>query len=298
MKGIILAGGNGTRLYPVTVAVSKQLLPIYDKPMIYYPLSTLILAGIRDILVITTPRDAEAFRALLGDGSQWGISLAYAPQPRPEGLAQAFVIAAGFVAGARSALILGDNLFYGQGLPELLRAAARRPAGATIFCYQVSDPERYGVASLSPSGQVRALEEKPKRPSSRWAITGIYFVDERAPDFARELRPSRRGELEIVDLLKRYLASGALYAERLGRGFAWLDTGTYESLIEAGEFVRAIERRQGQKIACVEEAAYRMGFIDADQVMRLGSAGSDGYRRYLRELVASGPVGGVLAEGA
>jgi glucose-1-phosphate thymidylyltransferase len=298
VKGIILAGGNGTRLYPVTVAVSKQLLPVYDKPMIYYPLSTLVLAGIREILVITTPRDVEAFRALLGDGRQWGIALDYAVQPRPEGLAQAFIIGSPFIAGSASALILGDNLFYGQGLPERLRSAAHRRAGATIFCYQVADPERYGVASLSPSGQVMALEEKPKRPASRWAVTGLYYLDGRAAEFAAELRPSRRGEFEIVDLLKRYLEIDALHAQQLGRGFAWLDTGTHESLIEAGEFVRAIERRQGQKIACVEEAAYRAGFIDAEQVLALAGGGDDGYRRYLRELVTAGDSGKWLAERA
>jgi glucose-1-phosphate thymidylyltransferase len=235
---------------------------------------------------------------LLGDGSQWGVAIDYAVQPRPEGLAQAFIIGKDFVAGSAAALILGDNLFYGQGLPERLRSAGHRRAGATIFCYQVADPERYGVASLSPSGQVMALEEKPKRPASRWAVTGLYYFDERAAEFAAELRPSRRGELEIIDLLKRYLKLDALHAQQLGRGFAWLDTGTHESLIEAGEFVRAIERRQGQKIACVEEAAFRAGFIDAEQVLALAAGGSDGYRLYLRDLVAAGEAGKWLAERA
>ncbi len=287
-KGIVLAGGNGTRLYPMTVAMSKQLIPVYDKPMIYYPISVLMLAGIREILVITTPRDADAFRALLGDGSQWGLALDYAVQPAPEGLPQAFLIAEPWLAGARAALVLGDNLFYGHGLTEMLRRATLMPSGETIFCYEVSDPERYGVATLSPSGHVTDVVEKPLDPRSRWAVTGLYFVDERACDIVRTLRKSKRGEYEIVDLHRAYMRVGALRAERLGRGFTWFDMGTPEALLEASQFVQAVERRQGQKIACLEEIAYRLGLIDARTVARLTKGLNASYGRYL-----AGLIGGV-----
>jgi glucose-1-phosphate thymidylyltransferase len=284
-KGIILAGGAGTRLHPVTSVVSKQLLPVYDKPMIYYPLTTLMLAEISDILVISTPSDAPRFAELLGDGSQWGINLSYAVQPSPDGLAQAFVIGREFVGESPSALVLGDNIFYGDGLYATLARASSRKEGATVFTYRVRDPERYGVAELDAEGRVVAIEEKPEKPRSHHAVTGLYFYDSTACDRAADLRPSARGELEITDLNRGYLKIGRLHAEQLGRGYAWLDTGTHDALLEAGQFIATIERRQALKVACPEEVAYRLGWISADELARLAERwGRNSYGAYLMAL--------------
>jgi glucose-1-phosphate thymidylyltransferase len=286
LKGIVLAGGTGTRLYPITQAVSKQLLPVYDKPMIYYPLSTLMLANIRDILVITTPEDQAQFQRLLGDGSQWGLRLSFAAQPKPAGLAQALTIGADFIADDRVALILGDNIFFGHGWQDLLMRAATRDSGATIFAYQVRDPERYGVVTFDNEGRATRLEEKPRDPVSSWAVTGLYFYDNDVVRYARAIKPSARGELEITDLNSRYLDAQALHVERMGRGFAWLDTGTFESMVEASTFVQTVERRQGMKISCLEEIAYRMQFITADQLVATAKRlENSGYGRYLLDVL-------------
>ncbi len=285
-KGIILAGGAGTRLHPITLSQSKQLLPVYDKPMIYYPLAALMAAGIREYLIITTPRDQTAFRDLLGSGEKWGISFEYALQAEPNGIAQALIIAEPFLAGAPSALILGDNIFYGANLSELLHKASARTVGATVFGYYVQDPERYGVVQFSADGKVVDLLEKPAKPPSNYAVTGVYFYDEHASDITRTIKPSPRGELEITDLNRAYLREGHLHVERLGRGTAWLDTGTHNSLLDAGVFVRIIEERQGLKVACVEEVAWRMGFIDAGQLERLASPlQKSGYGEYLLRIL-------------
>ena len=285
MKGIVLAGGSGTRLHPATLAISKQLLPVYDKPMVYYPIATLMLAGIRSILIITTPRDQAQFQALLGDGGQWGLDLHYAVQPEPRGLADAFIVGRSFVAGQSCALILGDNIFYGHGLAEEMQAAAARPQGATVFGYAVSDPERYGVVEFDEAWRPVAIVEKPVEPRSNWAVTGLYFYGHQVCDIAAAVKPSARGEIEITDVNRAYLEQGQLRVARLGRGYAWLDTGTFDSLLEAAEFVRVLEHRQGQKIACPEEVAYRMGFIDRQRLLaQAATLSKSGYGRYLQQL--------------
>ena len=290
-KGIILAGGSGTRLYPVTQAISKQLLPVYDKPMIFYPLSVLMLAGIREVLVINTPHEQSMFQRLLGDGSQWGIRIEYAAQPSPDGLAQAFLIGREFIAGQPSCLILGDNIFYGHGLTELLQRASSRQRGATVFGYWVRDPERYGVAEFDAGNRVIGLEEKPAKPKSNYAVTGLYFYDERVCDFAAGLKPSPRGELEITDLNRCYLEDGSLMLEQLGRGYAWLDTGTHESMMDAGNYIATVENRQGLKVCCPEEIAFQNGWIDAQQVRELARPlAKTGYGQYLLQMIGQGIV--------
>jgi glucose-1-phosphate thymidylyltransferase len=285
-KGIILAGGSGTRLYPVTNVISKQLLPVYDKPMIYYPLCTLLLAGIRDVLIISTPQDTPRFSQLLGDGQQWGINLQYAVQATPNGLAQAFVIGRDFLGGRASAMVLGDNIFYGHDLRQGLLRASERTEGATVFAYAVGDPQRYGVVEFDRSGKAKSLEEKPKHPKSRYAVTGLYFYDEHAADIAAVLEPSARGEYEITDLNRKYLEMNKLTVEVLGRGFAWLDTGTHESLLEASQFIETVEKRQGLKVACPEEIAFRLGYLNTEQLEKLSaSMGNNAYRDYLGAIV-------------
>jgi glucose-1-phosphate thymidylyltransferase len=291
LKGIILAGGSGTRLHPLTLATSKQLMPVYDKPMIYYPLSVLMLAGIREVLVISTPHDMPQFQRLLGDGSQWGMTFEYAVQPSPDGLAQAYIIGADFVAGGPSALILGDNIYHGHGLPDLLASAAAQPSGASVFAYYVDDPERYGVVNFGADGRAAAIEEKPRNPTSNWAVTGLYFYDADVVDIAADLKPSARGELEITDVNRVYLERSRLHVERMGRGFAWFDMGTHDSLLEAASYVQTLERRQGLRVACPEEIAYLKGFIDREQLVAQGrKLEKSGYGKYLLKIAETESV--------